>query len=235
MSEMSRFWLVPALFLAGCASAPVQETRILYPDGRVVPLASQDGSTTEVWGAAAETTDIDAALLTYLSPEGDDLILLPNRLDKSALDYSVESLKEIDRWLADVHTVNRLQAGEGQAGELLMMDGRGDNSVMFAGLYLGEVIRANSSLTWNWERFDRFLAANPAFAEHYGVDPGFDTFVLVGPQGVATPINTALKRVVQGKEESVHYIGTLLLNEVDLRKAMSGRDLMGLDQRDWDG
>jgi len=180
---------------------------------------------------AGEATDIDAALATYLSPEGDPLLLLPNRLDKSKLDYSVESLKEIDSWLAKIHTVNKLEADVGAVGESLTRDGRGDNSVMFAGMYLGEVIRANSSLTWNWERFDRFLGANPAFAQHYGTDPGFDTFVLVGPQGVATPINTALKRVVHGKEESVHYIATLLLEEIDLKKAMSGQNLMGLDRR----
>ncbi|MEM7007495.1 MAG: hypothetical protein AAF498_16580 [Pseudomonadota bacterium] len=232
---MSRFWLLSLVLLASCASADKPDTRILYPDGRIIVPASSDVSFDEVTIASSElvgeVSDIDAALETYLSPRGDGLILLPNRLDKAQLDYSMESLKEIDRWLADIHTVNKLEADLGSAGESLMRDGRGDNSVMFAGLYLGEVIRANSSLTWNWERFDRFLNANPVFAEHYGTDPGFDTFVLVGPQGVATPINTALKRVVQGREESVHYIGSLLLNEIDLEKALSGQNLMGLDRR----
>lgn len=116
-----------------------------------------------------------------------------------------------------------------------MMDGRGDNSVTFAGLYLGQVIRANSDLNWQWERFDTFLQSNPTFAEHYGLNPGLDTFVLVGPQGVATPINTALKRVISGKEESVHYIGQLLMNEIDLEEALSGQNLLDMDRRDWQG
>lgn len=100
---------------------------------------------------------------------------------------------------------------------------------------MGQVIRAHSSLPWAWQRFDTFLAANPVFAEHYGRDPGLDTFVLVGPQGAATPINTALKRVLYGKEESVYFIAHLLMDEVDLDKAMSGRDLLGMDRRDWVG
>ncbi|MDJ0920759.1 MAG: hypothetical protein QNI84_06495 [Henriciella sp.] len=219
MSRISRIWLGLIVLLASCASSqPVKgEPRraVLAPHHMI----------------SVEVGDIDDALIDFMSPGSDALILLPNRLDKTKLDYSLDSLKEIDSWLAAVHTINELQAGEGSAGEYLMMDGRGDNTVTFAGLYLGEVIRANSDLDWKWERFDLFLQANPYFAEHYGRAPGLDTFVLVGPQGVTTPINTALKRVVQGREESVHYIGSLLLNEIDMKKAVSGHNLMGLDRR----
>ncbi|MEL6862096.1 MAG: hypothetical protein AAGL11_09675 [Pseudomonadota bacterium] len=185
--------------------------------------------------AQISVSDIGAALDQFMGEEGDRLILLPNRLDRSQLDYSMDSLKLIDRWLADIHTINKLQGDSGKAGEILVFDGRGDNSVIFAGLYLGQVIRANSELNWQWQRFDTFLAANPVFAEHYGRDPGLDTFVLVGPQGAATPINTALKRVLYGKEESVHFIAEWLLTEVDLDAAMSGQNLLGLDRKDWPG
>ncbi len=225
MSEMSRFWLVLALFITGCASTgvPVVESGTeISRDTRVARDAAP----------AIEVTDITAALATFMGAEGDALILLPNHLDKSKLDYSVESLQLMDIWLAKIHTINKLEAGTGKAGESLMRDGRGDNSVTFAGLYLGEVIRANSDLDWKWERFDRFLTANPFFAEHYGTEAGLDTFVLAGPQGVATPINTALKRVVSGKEESVHYIGQLLLDKIDMRQALSGQSMHGLDKRD---
>ena len=218
---MSRFMLLfAAIALSACATAPA--TRAPVPIG----------------GSAAPTVqvaNIDDALAQFLGEGGADLILLPNRLDRSQLDYSMESLKLVDRWLADIHTINKLQADAGKAGEILVFDGRGDNSVIFAGLYLGQVIRAHSTLDWHWQRFDTFLAANPVFAEHYGRDPGLDSFVLVGPQGATTPINTALKRVLYGKEESVHFIAQLLLTEVDLDKAMAGHDLLGMDRRDWPG
>lgn len=219
--NMSRFWAVLAVAaVTGCASSMTQPAAVPI---NTAPVAS------------VEVADIGDALELFLGEDGHQLILLPNRLDRTQLDYSMESLQTIDRWLADIHKINELQASEGKAGEILVFDGRGDNSVVFAGLYLGQVIRANSALDWNWQHFDVFLDANPVFAEHYGRDPGLDTFVLVGPQGAATPINTALKRVLFGKEESVAFIGQFLSTEVDLDTAMAGQNLLGMDRRDWPG
>ena len=239
MDKLKLIWPILGLFLAACASieAPV-EHRILYPVGMTsggagaIDRVRRNGSDSPL---AVEAADIQTALARFLSPAGSTLILLPNRLDISVLDYSIDSLQVIDRWLADIHKINTLQAGDGKVGELMAMDGRGDNSVMFAGLYLGQVIRAHSDLDWSWQRFDRFLAANPDFAAHYGRAAGLDTFVLVGPQGVATPINTALKRVIQGEEDSLYFIGQWLLHPVDLDKAMTGQNLFGLDRQDWPG
>ncbi|MCR9270186.1 MAG: hypothetical protein ACX94B_09140 [Henriciella sp.] len=219
---MSRFCATAAaLVLTACANSPAPERTYLMPEQVAAPTI--------------QVENIANALERFLSQDGDQLILLPNRLDKTRLDYSMESLHVIDRWLVDIHTINRLQGEAGKAGETLMLDGRGDNSVVFAGLYLGQVIRAHSELPWQWQRFDTFLETNPVFAEHYGRDAGLDTFVLVGPQGAATPINTALKRVLFGKEESVAFIAQLMMTEVDLEKAMTSQDLLGMDRRDWAG
>ncbi|MEM5517527.1 hypothetical protein WNY37_11240 [Henriciella sp. AS95] len=235
---MARWFIIIALLLGGCAAEKQPEPYLIpyngYGPGAAKIVRSgqptgQSGHAPAAWSAGDVTvSNIDLALDTFLSPAGDELILLPNRLHKSQLDFSLESLKVVDDWLKDIHTINRLQADQGRAGESLISDGRGDNSVMFAGLYLGEVIRANSDLEWTWQRFDTFIAANPYFSEHYGFDPGLDSFVLVGPQGVATPINTALKRVLVGKEESLHFIGMLLMNPVDLESAVSGQNFFGL-------
>ena len=223
--KMSRFWvaavIIMLIMLSACATPQTP--------ARMASVAADGAAPT------GRVEDIDDALAQFMSAEGDQLILLPNRLQKADLDYSMDSLKLVDAWLADIHTIYKLQGSEGQAGEILVFDGRGDNSVIFAGLYLGQVIRANSELNWQWQRFETFLAANPVFAEHYGRDAGLDTFVLVGPQGAATPINTALKRVLNGKEESVHFIAEWLRTEVDLEAAMSGRNLLGLDRLDWPG
>jgi len=222
LTKLSRFCLVgAALLMAGCTHSAGRDGVVAMAAGTIAP--------------SVQVADISDALAQFMGPEGSGLILLPNRLDRSKLDYSLSSLHEIDRWLADIHTINKLQADMGHAGEILTFDGRGDNSVIFAGLYLGQVVRANSDLDWQWQRFDTFLQANPVYSEHYGLTPGLDAFVLVGPQGAATPINTALKRVVHGKEESVHFIGNFLINEVDLDAAMSGQNLLGMDRRDWPG
>jgi len=226
LTKLSRICLCAGLILlAGCGHTPKAERIYLSPNGERISVSPM----------AIDVSGIDTALARFMSADGDDLILLPNRLDRAQLDYSLESLRVIDDWLADIHTVNRLQSARGKAGESLIMDGRGDNSIIFAGLYLGQTIRANSPLDWQWQRFDTFLAANPTYAEHYGQLAELDLFVLVGPQGAATPINTALKRVVLGKEESVHFIGNFLINEVDLDAATTGQDLLGMDREDWTG
>lgn len=224
MSHFSRIWLGLVLLVASCASSGRSSDEYVR--------WWLDETPHQTSRLAVRTADIDDALSQLASAESDPLILLPNKLDRSKLDYSLDSLSEIDAWLGSIHTINRLQAGEGSAGEYLVMDVRGENSVTLAGLYLGQVIRANSELDWRWERFDLFLEANPYFAEHYGREAELDVFVLVGPQGVATPINTALKRVVQGREESLFYIGNLLTKEIDMQQAVSGYNFMGLDRRD---
>jgi len=229
--KLSRFWLAMTAFaLAGCASVVSSDRVYLTPEG-----ARISGVALGLDASDLNVSDIGTALDRFLGPDGSDLILLPNRLDRNQLDYSLESLVIIDKWLADLHTVNRLQSETGKPGESLIMDGRGDNSVIFAGLYLGQTIRQNSPLDWQWQSFDTFVSNNPTFVEHYGRAAELDVFVLVGPQGAATPINTALKRVVYGKEESVHFIGNFLINEIDLEAATKGRDLQGMDQRDWPG
>ena len=230
---MNRIILSGVVLLTACAqSAPEPARRYIPYDGygSQMPRVAAGYSVARGERAAEIAVgDIGAALDAFLAPSGNDLILLPNRLDKSRLDFSIDSLAVMDEWLRDIHTINRLQADTGRAGEALLSDGRGDNSVMFAGLYLGEVVRANSSLEWHWQRFDTFVAANPVFTEHYGYESGLDSFVLVGPQGVATPINTALKRILFGKEESLQFIGEFLSQPVDIEAAMSGPDFYGLD------
>lgn len=237
---MTRSWLLIAFLACACAAnTPPPEPYWIPYDGygaNAQPVSASYGvqrqasTTGETYSTAIQVAGIQPALDEFLSPAGNNLILLPNRLDKSKLDFSLDSLNEMDDWLRDIHTINKLQAEEGKAGESLISDGRGDNSVMFAGLYLGEVIRANSDMEWRWERFDRFISDNPYFTEHYGYEAGLDSFVLVSPQGVATPINTALKRVLFGQEENLHFIGSFLVKPIDLEAATSGYDFYGLDQ-----
>ena len=166
-------------------------------------------------------TDIGEALDTFLASDGDALLLQPDALDKDKLDFSMESLTAIDSWLNAIYEANRLEAVDSVVGETFMLDGRGDNSVIFAGLYLGEVIRQNAEQDWSWQPFDVFMSNNPAHAEYFGPSAGFDEYVLVSNQGVATPINAALKRVLNGPIDSVHYIATFLSAPIDIDKALT--------------
>jgi hypothetical protein len=173
--------------------------------------------------------DIDASLSLFLSQAGDSKLLLPHRLDKSKLDFSVKSLEVIDDWLDSIHVINKLEVGEGKAGGLFVSDGRGDNSVTFAGLYLGEVVRQNAKdQTWVWQSFDVFKQKNPMHATQLEGEAGFDEYVLVSPQGVAMPGNAALKRVLNGKIDSLAFIGAFLIEPLDVEAALKGNDMTGL-------
>ncbi len=221
MLRRSVAFALAAFALGACATPARNEPTTVI---RMATAASGG----EIAAQPADAIDIDTALNRFLAAEGDALILLPHKLDKNKLDFSVESLKEIDSWLQAIHTINRLEAGEGTAGDFFKRDGRGDNSVMFAGLYLGEVVRQNAEQKWLWQSFEAFSANNPLHAEVLGAEPGFDAFVLVSPQGVATPGSAALKRVLNGPIDSVHYVGSFLLKPVDLDVAMRGTDMSGL-------
>ena len=174
--------------------------------------------------AAQEPTEIDTTMEDLLGDDRAELLLEADKLDLRALDYSLESLTAIDVWLGAVHATNLEEAGEGRAGATLTGDGRGRNTVTLAGIYLGETIKRNSGLGWEWVPFDEFIAENPAFAEHYGTDAGLDEYVLVGEQGVATPINSALKRVLNGPQDSVAHVGAFLSKPIDFEKAIEGYD-----------
>ncbi len=169
-------------------------------------------------------TSVDTTMEELLGDDRGDLLLASEHLDLAKLDYSLESLKEIDAWLEEVHKVNAAEAGTGKAGKSLTEDGRGRNTVTLAGLYLGETVKRNSTLRWVWVPFDEFIKENPAYAEHYGAEAGLDTYILVGEQGAATPINSALKRVLNGGADSVAYVGQFLAAPVDFEKAIEGYD-----------
>lgn len=174
--------------------------------------------------AEAQPVSVDTTMEELLGDDRTGLLLAADKLDLSKLDYSLESLKEIDAWLEAVHVRNFAEAGPGRAGETLMSDGRGRNTVTLAGLYLGETVRRNSNLGWAWVPFDEFIAQNPAYAAYYGPDAGLDAYVLVGEQGAATPINSALKRVLNGGQDSIAYIGAFLVTPIDFDRAVEGYD-----------
>ena len=93
-----------------------------------------------------------------------------------------------------------------------------------------EVVRLNAHQDWMWQPFDAFVANNPGHAQALRGEAGFDTYVLVSPQGVATPMNSALKRILNGQIDSLHYVATFLSEPVDLSKALSGQDFAPLTE-----
>ena len=164
--------------------------------------------------------DVQPTLDVLLADNNTHLLLAPQRLYKQGLDYSFDSLQHIDVWLLDIHRLNLQESGQvGRAGPTLQNDQRGYYSVLLAGLYFGEVVRRKDPNNWVWENFEAFIANNPVFARHYSKAPGFDTVLLANAEGSATPINSALKRVLFGSEESLHFIAHFLTTPAEIEAA----------------
>ena len=95
--------------------------------------------------AQVQLESVDTTMEDLLGETRGELLLASEHLDLSKLDYSLESLKDIDAWLEAVHALNAAEAGAGKAGQSLTIDGRGRNTVSLAGFYLGETCLSYTS------------------------------------------------------------------------------------------
>ena len=123
--------------------------------------------------------------------EGD--LLLVERLDRSALDYSVESVKEIDEWLTAVSLI------VGSATEADY-----NNTVLSAGCYVGETIRRNSPVSFEWRDHAEYFEENPKLASVFPYGLG-TAVVLARPDGITLPINKVLRLLHEGPENNLHF------------------------------
>ena len=92
------------------------------------------------------------------------------------------------------------------------------------------LFRSNAEQNWVWQPFDAFMAKNPAQRAYFGSEAGFDKYVLVSQQSVATPMTQALKRALNGSVDSLHYIGQLLNTPIDMQAAMTAHNLSALPE-----
>jgi hypothetical protein len=119
----------------------------------------------------------------------------PKRLKQAAMDYSLASLKVLDRYLTHLHE---------HADEI--EDQQFTNVVLAAGCYVGEVMRRLTGDKYEWVNYDDFLARRPDMAEL--MPEGVATAaVLASPDGEAMwmPLNKIARYIFEGLENSVHY------------------------------
>jgi hypothetical protein len=79
---------------------------------------------------------------------------LEAQIPRAALDFSVDSLRELDRFLTRLASIAATLSPQ-EIGDLALI----------AGAYLGEVIRGNSAerALWNWVNYDDYTQAHPEF------------------------------------------------------------------------
>ena len=120
-------------------------------------------------------------------------LLVPERLDRSALDYSVESVKALDEWLK-------------AASEAVDTASEADynNTVLSAGCYVGETIRRNSSAVYEWRDHAEYFEEHPQLASVFPYGLG-TAAVLARSEGMTLPINKVLRLLHEGPENNLHF------------------------------
>lgn len=131
--------------------------------------------------------------------QGSD-IAAAHLLQRASLDYSVDSLKSVDEYLAKLH----------DADESGFTDEEYGNAVLWAAAYFGEVIRRNARSRYAWTTHEVFRQQQPAVAVNV---PAKETtkWVLWEMGGsVLTPIEKVLRRVSQGGDRLWPFAVALL-------------------------
>lgn len=124
-------------------------------------------------------------------------MVLRDQINVPAMNYSVSSLEEVDRYLEAVHEV------KGQIPNQTYT-----NTVLATGCYVGEVIRRNGKKDYRWINYADYFPKNPSLI---GVFPeGLGTSaVLVATDGqMLAPFNKVIKFIRAGPADSVLYFAT---------------------------
>jgi hypothetical protein len=126
----------------------------------------------------------------------DEDIALPELLDRSRLDGSLESLHEVDRYLTHLHK-NRSRLSVEAWGITLLR----------AGAYVGEVIRhAAPAGEFQWVDYDDYMPLHPELQPLIPQRTLATCAFLVRRSGaMSMPLNKIARFIDEGPENSVHF------------------------------
>jgi hypothetical protein len=118
------------------------------------------------------------------------------QLHRSQLDFTVDSLKILDGYLLFLYENHPDEMGDAWG-----------RTILWAGAYVGEVIRRNASRQYDWIDFDDFVNRHPNAKPILGDvrELGATAILAFGDGGFTLPINKALKFVYRGIEESTWF------------------------------
>ncbi|AXY76596.1 hypothetical protein D3H65_22490 [Paraflavitalea soli] len=134
------------------------------------------------------------AFLGNMEGEGD----IPSRhkLNVSSLDYSLDSLKEVDRYLEIIYKI-----GIGNSGQEYQ------NLVVWAGAYLGEVIRRNATAEYHWVQYEEYMRNKDANLKN--LIPLMLTthafLVAIESDYMTMPLNKVARWLDEGTSNNLHY------------------------------
>ena len=115
-------------------------------------------------------------------------------IERNKLDYSIESLHTLDKYLDILHKNNEQ-----------LKEQTYTNTILAAGCYLGETIRRNAKLKYTWTNYNDYFPMYPDLMKIVNEDLGSSS-VLVADDGKMTmPINKIIRYVFEGPENNTHF------------------------------
>jgi hypothetical protein len=126
---------------------------------------------------------------------GEGEVLFPERLARPRLDYTLASLQVVDDYLAFLR----------QSQPELMTE-IWTNTVLWAGSYLGEVIRRHAGRPFHWVEYDEFMKAHPDLAPLFGTQRTLPCHALLtyGRGSFLLPMYSLIRSMQAGVEEKIH-------------------------------
>jgi penicillin V acylase-like amidase (Ntn superfamily) len=123
----------------------------------------------------------------------DSDIAVPEKLNRKDLDFSIVSLKEVNEYLK--HILNNLDKIPNKQLE---------NTVLWGGAYLGEVIKNISKQEFHWVDYNEHVSLNPSHSKAF--EEGFTNRTLLSSSShVTSPVDKIARYLTDGEEHNVIY------------------------------
>ena len=132
-------------------------------------------------------------------------VAFPGRLSRQQLDGSIDSLKVVDQYLSYLHD-NSARIAEDEW----------HTTVLWAGAYVGEVIRHARPDFFTWVDYDEYVPQHPEIKSLLPARTTATCGLLVRFDGaMSMPLNKIARYIDEGSENSVHFFAACDLAAVD--------------------
>lgn len=122
-------------------------------------------------------------------------IVVWDQIDLNTYDYSVDSLRQVDRYLDAIREVRDQFKSQTYT-----------NTVLATGSYVGEVLRRNSERNWAWVNYSDFAVQFSASLEALGLKENLNTAAVMVDErkSFVLPFNKVMRFLEEGPENSTH-------------------------------
>ena len=150
-----------------------------------------------------EDVNADVASLGHLliDDTGSDLENpLKSFLLSGSLDYSLESLRFVDKYLDEVRK-ERSNISEPQLVKVILR----------CGAYCGEVIKKNSQKKFSWVTYENAVKRNPEIKTFAPAKDIFSSYILLEePESFSFPFPKVWKYIENGPEDSLYFFASTI-------------------------